>query len=177
MYEELITVDWFTVVATLVNTLILFLVLKHFLYQPVKKMLKAREDEVRGTYEAAEQAKSEADRLKAEYDEQMSTAKEQAGELLRSAARKAQGHADEILSEAQQKAEERMRRAERQIEVEKRKAVNEARDQIADLALTAAEQIVLEELDSAKNEKLVNDFLDNLRLSEDTPDLSEKKKK
>ena len=60
MNEALITVDWFTVGATLINTLILFLILKHFLYQPVKKMLKAREEEVRAALEAAGLAVEEA---------------------------------------------------------------------------------------------------------------------
>jgi len=165
MYEELITVDWFTIAATLINTLILFLVLKHFLYLPVKKMLKAREDEVKKTYEDADSAKSQAEELKAAYDKRLSGVREEAGEILRDASRKAQAHADEILSDAQTKAEERMRRAEQQIQVEKRKAVTEAKDELAELAISAAERIMRKELDKEENEKLVGDFLDSLQLS------------
>ena len=174
MNEALITVDWFTVGATLINTLILFLILKHFLYQPVKKMLKAREEEVRATYDAADQDRAQAQELKQEYESLMATAKEQAGELIRSATLTALCHASEIHSDAQKKAEDRLQRAGEQIETERRKAVSEARDAIAGLAISAAEQVVREELNAARNEKLVNQFLDQLELPE-TPDLSAKR--
>ena len=176
MYEALIDINWFTIAATLLNTLILFLILKHFLYQPVKKILQDREDEVKATYAHADEEKAEAQRLRSEYERQMATVREQAGEIMKSAAQKAQANAGEILADAQKKAEERTARADQQIEAEKRKALSEARDEIAGLALAAAEQVVKQELDPAKNEKLIEDFLNRMGEPE-TPDLSAGKRK
>ena len=64
------------------NTLITFLIIKKFLYKPVRKMLAARSEEVQSMYATAEKAQSEAEQMRSEYTERLSKAKEEAAETV-----------------------------------------------------------------------------------------------
>ena len=158
-YTGFFGIQFWTLLFTWANLLILFLVMKKFLYKPVKKMLEARKNEVEETYRTAEEAKSNALDLKQEYEEHLKNAKEEAGELLRSATQKAQLRSEEIMAEAQQKSAGMLKRAEEQIAHEKKQAVNEIRNEISDMAIMAAEKVVAKELDKADHERLIEEFI------------------
>ena len=68
-YTPFLTIDPVTMIATLLNTLILFLVLKHFLFKPVNKILDERKEKVEKTYKEADDKLTEASRLETEYTE------------------------------------------------------------------------------------------------------------
>lgn len=159
-YNELVYINW-TLIAQLLNFVILFFILKHFLYKPIKKMLDSREQEVKKAYDDAQTATDEASKLKASYEEKLASAKEEAQDIIKTATAKAQGRSDEILSDAQQKAASMKQKAEEQIELEKKKALKEIKDDIAELAISAAKQVVGHELEAQGHEQLVEDFIEN----------------
>ena len=61
---DVISVNLWQILISLCNLVIIFLVVKHFLYQPVRKMLKKRQETLDGEYAAAalsmQQAEAEA---------------------------------------------------------------------------------------------------------------------
>lgn len=59
--------DWSTFLLEMVNFLILIWILKRFLYAPVKTAIEARRQRVEGVLTEAQAARSEAERLRAEY--------------------------------------------------------------------------------------------------------------
>ena len=61
-------IDWFTVVAEVVNFLILMWLLQHFLYQPVLDAIDAREQRIANQMQAAEQAQANAAAERNEYE-------------------------------------------------------------------------------------------------------------
>lgn len=160
VYKPLMEIDW-SLPFIIGNTIILFLVLKHFFYDKVKAVLNAREDEIQQIYDAANNANETAQSLKQNYETQIATVKEQSAEIIKTATQKAQSRNDDILQTAQQKAAAILLRAEDQIEIEKRKAVNEIKNDMADLAILAAKQVLKKEMNIADNEKLINDFIEN----------------
>ena len=113
------------IIVTICNTLITFLVIKKFLFKPVRKMMAAREEEVQTMYTAAEKAQTEAEQLRSEYTERLSKAKEEAAEIVGSATRRATVRSEEILKESSQQAAAMMKKAESTIEQERKKAMNE----------------------------------------------------
>ena len=78
VYEAFVSINWWSILVTMCNTLITFLIIKKLLFKPVKSMLAAREQEVQAMYGAAEQAQSEAESLRQEYTERLSQAKAEA---------------------------------------------------------------------------------------------------
>ncbi len=158
---EFITIDPTTIVAQLLNLLILFLIIRYFLFKPVKKILDDRKAEVESAYEQAEKARADAQRLEEEYEGKMAQAKSEAAEIMKSATKRAALRSEEILHDAQTQAGNLLEKANAQIDSEKKKAVNEAKDQIASIALLAATKVVGRDMTAADHEKLIEDFIDS----------------
>ena len=64
LYEAFVSIGWWEILVTMCNTLITFLIIKKFLYKPVRKMLAARSEEVQSMYSNAEKAQSEAEQMR-----------------------------------------------------------------------------------------------------------------
>ena len=94
---EFLSIDLTTIIATLLNTLILFLVLKHFLFDKVNKVIEDRKNDVKETYRQADEAKENAEKLEAEYTSRLEGAKEESAQIIQTATRKAQQRSDEIM--------------------------------------------------------------------------------
>ena len=156
---EFLSIDLTTIIATLLNTLILFLVLKHFLFDKVNKVIEDRKNDVKETYRQAEEAKENAEKLEAEYTSRLEGAKE---ESAQTATRKAQQRSDEIISEARTEAKGLVDNASREIEREKKIAVNQIKNEITDIAFSAAAAVVEKDMTGEDNERLIEKFIDNV---------------
>lgn len=159
---DFLSVNLTTIIGTWLNFMILFFVLKHFLFDKINKVIESRKQEVADTYKKADDAKEEADKLRAEYDSRISTAKDESAEIIRSATKKAQQRSDEIIGEARSEARNMVDNASAEIEKEKKIAVNQIKDDIADIAISAATAVVEKDMSSKDNEKLVEEFIDSV---------------
>jgi F-type H+-transporting ATPase subunit b len=159
---DFMSIDLTTIIATLLNTLILFLILKHFLFDKVNKVIDDRQKEIQDSYDRADEAEKNAQKLEADYNEKIGQAKEESAEIIRDATRKAQVRADEIIDEARVEARGIRTNAENEIEREKKIAVNAIKDEISQIAFSAAAAVVEKDLTSEDNEKLIEKFIDNV---------------
>ena len=156
---EFLSIDLTTIIATLLNTLILFLVLKHFL---LNKVIEDRKNDVKETYRQADEAKENAEKLEAEYTSRLEGAKEESAQIIQTATRKAQQRSDEIISEARTEAKGLVDNASREIEREKKIAVNQIKNEITDIAFSAAAAVVEKDMTGEDNERLIEKFIDNV---------------
>ena len=158
-YTTFLTIDPVTLIATLLNTLILFLVLKHFLFKPVNKILDERKEKVEKTYKVADDKLTEASRLETEYTEKLANAKAESAEIVKNATKRAQLRSDEIIAEAKTEASGLIVKANADIEKEKKRAVNQIKDEISDIALMVAEKVVEKEISPKDHERLIENFI------------------
>ncbi len=156
-----LSIDW-TIVFMLLNTLILFLLMKKFFFGPVKAMIDARENEVQGIYDEANKAKESAEAMKENYDESMKNAKAEAAEIVSDAQKRAVQRADEIIKEAQERSTNMMKRADEEIVREKKRAMNELKGEISDIAMQIASKVVEKDIDAKDHEKLILGFIDGV---------------
>ncbi|MCM1023186.1 MAG: F0F1 ATP synthase subunit B [Prevotella sp.] len=159
---DFFSIDLTTIVGSILNTLILFLVLKHFLFDKVNAVLESRRNEVAKTYEDADSALANAKQLETEYTEKLSAAKEESAEIVKNATKKAQTRSDEIISGAKEEARGIMDKAEADIEKEKKRAVNQIKDEISDIAMSIASQVVSKEIDKNAHKQLIESFIDEI---------------
>jgi F-type H+-transporting ATPase subunit b len=159
---EFFSIDLTSIIGTLINTLLLFLVLKHFLFDKINAVLESRKNEVAQTYEDADTALKNAKELETEYTEKLKGAKEESAEIIRSATQKAQTRSDEIIGEAKTEAHGIIVKANSDIEKEKKRAVNQIKDEISDIAVSIAEKVVSKEIDPKTHEKLIESFIDGI---------------
>ena len=154
----LVTIDPGTIVFTLINTLIIFILFKVFLFKPVGKILDKRNEMAAAEIAEAKRAKESAAKTEQEYIEKLT----KAADIMKQATLRAQKREDEIVNEANQKAAEIKARAEENIERDKQRAVNDIKDEISDIVIMAASKVVEKEISAKDNEAIIADFLQNV---------------
>lgn len=155
-------VNVWTALFTLANTIVLFLVMKKFLFVPVLNMIQSRQQEIDQLYEDARKAKQDATALESEYRQKLSAAKDTSERLVKEAVARGQSREEEILRQANMEAAAIMDKANADIAREKKKAINDAKNEISDLAMAIAGKVVGRELTAADQGKLVERFIDEL---------------
>ena len=136
--QDLVTIDPWTLIAQLLNLFIQVMLIKKFLFKPVKEVLAKRKAAADAEIADATKAKEEAESLKSEYEENMKQARDKANDILNTAQKSATQQSEEIIREANAQAVSIKSKAERDIEQERRKAVNEIKDEIGDMAMEIA---------------------------------------
>ncbi len=160
--QGFISFDVWTALFILINTVTMFLVLKHFLFQPVLKLIKERQDEIDDMYAKADEAQAKASALEQEYREKLSVATETGERIVKEAMARGQSREEEIIRQANLEAAAIMDKAATDIAQEKKKAINDAKDEISGMAMAIAEKVVGRELQAADQEKLFDEFLNEL---------------
>ncbi len=161
-FMQLVSLAPWTLVAQWCNLLILMCLVKKFLFKPVLNILQQRQDEVDKIYADANKAKDEAKTLRADYENRLASAKEEAGEIVKTATAQAQRKSIEMVDEAQAKVNAMMARAEAEIAQERKKAINEIKDEISGMAVDIASKVVEREISAKDHEKLIEDFIKNV---------------
>ena len=162
MVESFLGVNPWTALFILLNTLTVFFVAKHFLFGPVMKMIEDRQKEIDDLYADAGSAKENAVALEAEYKEKLSVAAETSERIVKEAIIRGQTREEEIIRQANAEAAAIMDKAAASIAQEKKKAINDAKDEISGIAIAIAEKVVAREIQSADQQKLVDDFINGL---------------
>ena len=158
---EFISIDAWTIIFQICNLLILFVLVKKFLWKRVMAVLDARQKELDGIYDAAGKDRDEAAQMKQTYTERMSGAREEADRLVRNAVDTAQNRGDAIVKEAQAEAAHMKQKAESEIEQEKRKAYSELMGEISGMAADIAGRMVEREINAEDHRELVEEFIRN----------------
>ena len=156
---DLVSIVPWEIITQLINLLLLFLLLKHFLFKPVQNILNARQAEIDKSYADAETAQTRAEELRDEYEKRISDAKAEAADIAKAASRKAQAHYDEVVGTAKADAARLREKAEAQIEQEKKKAMNELKDEISGIAVDIASKVVEREIDEKDHEELISECI------------------
>lgn len=160
--EGFISFNAWTALFTLLNTITLFLVLRHFLFKPVMKMIKDRQEEIDTMYREANEAKSSANALEAEYQQKLSVAADTSERIVKEAVDRGRQREDEIIRQANADASAIRSKAAADIAQEKKKALNDAKDEISGMAIAIAEKVVGRQINEADQDKLVDEFIDQL---------------
>jgi len=161
-FEAFIGVNFWTALFTLLNTLTIFFVARHFLFRPVMKIIKDRQKEIDGMYSDADTAKGEANAMRKEYQQKLADAQATSDRIVKEAVARGQSRQEEIIRQAQQEASAIMDKASADIELERKKAINDAKNEISGIAIAIAGKVVGRELNEKDQAALVDHFIDEL---------------
>ena len=126
---------------TLVNLLILFLLLRKFLFRPVLKILDARSQTVADTLAEAESRQEDAKQLQAQYESRLQQADSEALAIVQEARKQAEALYAQRSNEAQEQAQRLLEQAQRQIEAEREQMMQSLRQEVAMLAIAVAAKV------------------------------------
>ncbi len=164
----MISFNIWSLVFTIVNLIVLFLLLRKFLINPVNKVIQEREEMIHNTISSANQTKEEAMQLKKEYETTISGVEAECEDIREKSRQEAKNEYTRIMNEADLKSNRMIKDAEKSIEMEREKALSDMESQIADLALAAAARIIGDSSDDDKNQALYDEFLKKAGETHDT---------
>ncbi len=158
----LLNVDEGLIIWTIITFILLLLVLKAVAWKPLLAMLDERERRIRESLNQAEKAREEAQNAADENRRAMEHAQAEARQTISEGREAAERAAAEVRARAADEAQQMLQQARRTIRQEKEQAIQELRTHAAGLAIDAAGKVLNENLDNARNRKLVDEFIDSI---------------
>lgn len=140
-------------------TIILFIVVRFFLWKPITNILEKRREAMDSALEQAKNSKESAKLLEEELATELANAKASVRDILAKAEKDGNMRRELIISEAKQEAKNRLENLELELEQEKNSMQKQIRQEIVDIAFTAAEKIVAKEIDQDKYMDVVDEIL------------------
>ena len=162
LYQALITLDGWTFLAQICNLMIQLVIFKKLLLNPVKKVIAERKAKADSQIADAQKLRTEAEAMKAEYEQNLQNARNEANQIVASAQKTAAARSEELLGEARAQAAALKQKAEADIAQERKKAVNEAKDEIGGMAMEIASTVVEREIKEADHKDLIDEFIKNV---------------
>ena len=148
--------------ASLANLVIIFLLVKKFLYKPVKKMLETRQNAIQSDYDAAQDAKNQALADKDAYEEKLRGAKAEADDVIKSAVNVASQREKEIIAEAKVRADGIVRQAENDAVLERKKAEDGIKKEIVEVSSLLTEKMLGREVSAADHQNFIDSFIESI---------------
>ena len=162
LYQALITLDGWTFLAQICNLMIQLVIFKKLLLNPVKKVIAERKAKADSQIADAEKLRTEAEAMKAEYEQNLQNARTEANQIVAAAQKTAAARSEELLGEARAQAAALKQKAEADIAQARKKAVNEVKDEIGGMAMEIASKVVEREIKEADHQDLIDEFIKNV---------------
>jgi F-type H+-transporting ATPase subunit b len=149
-------------VVNIIGFILLYWLLRKFLWGPFTKLLDDRRDEIQGAYDGIEKKEADISALKAEYEDHLAKIQEEAHQKLQEAIREGQNLAKKIEEDARVKADGIVQKGHDEVAAEFAKAKVELRDFIIETSVKAAEKVVKETLDETKHRRIIEDYIEEI---------------
>ena len=137
----------------------LFLALSYLLFNPVRKMLKDRQEKIATDIDTALADKKDAAALKAEYEAKLKNIDKEAEQILSDARKKAMQRENEIIADARAEAARIMENAKSEAELEKKRVKDEVKQEIISVAALMSEKIIAASVDEQTQNALFEQTL------------------
>lgn len=149
-----------TLLAQVVNVVILLVVLYFVAYKPVMRMLDERSRRIKDSMEQADAIKEQAARTEEEVKRQLAAASKEGQERIDKSVKAGEEIREKARQSARQEAEALVARARDEIKRERDEAISELRKEVADLTIAAAEKVIDRSLDKKAHRDLIDKVLE-----------------
>ncbi len=154
----MLTLNW-NVFWIIFNVLILFVLLRIFLFKPVLGMIEKRQNLIQSQLDDAADKNKEADELKSRYEESLKNAKEESFQIVSDAKERAKVQYAHIIDKANDDAAQIVAQAGKTAEADREQMMRGAQSELAEVALAAASKILGSSVDADANRAMLDQFL------------------
>lgn len=151
-----------------VGFLAVFFILAKFAFPAMKKGMDARTERIRQDLQSAEDQRTEAERVRRDYETRLNEARAEATRIIEEARQTADQVQRDREAELQTELAEMRGRAQSDIAASKAQATEELRGDLAQLAIGAAEAVVQQSLNTKTHKQLVEDYIDRVAAGSQT---------
>ena len=163
--EQGLPLDLGKTVAVIGVFLILFPVINSFFIAPLRDAIENRNHQLEETFSAAEELRAEMKKMKSDYETRLTETEAEARFQIQNQIKEAQNLRQQLVAEASERADAMVRQAQLEIDQEKAHAIATIRTHVVDLSLAAAEKVIGENMDNAKNRRLITEFIDTVEVA------------
>ena len=149
-----------TLLAQIINFLILFGLLYLVAYKPILRMFDERSRRIKESIEETESIKEQAARAEEEAKKRIESASKEGQEVVARAARTGEEVKLKARQEAKPEAEALIAKARLEIQRERGESIDELRKELTDLTIVAAEKVIERELDKEAHRQLIDKVLE-----------------
>jgi F-type H+-transporting ATPase subunit b len=154
-----LSIDLPTIVATIINFILLLLILKFFFIKPVNKVMDDRKNGINTSIKNAKDNEEKAEISRKEKEQLLHDSRSKGREIVEEYKVKAENISQEIIDDAKKESTIIIERTRVEIEREKQKAESEIKKQVIDLSLILSEKALEKHIDEAEHRKLIEDFI------------------
>lgn len=144
---------------TVVNVLVLFLLLRKFLYKPVMNIIEQRQKQVDDTLAAAETSKTEAKTALVAAQDKLRNVDAEAAQRREAYEKQAEKEKEQLLADAQHQADAILAEGKAAAEAERQHKLREADAQTTALARAMCEKLLERNLTQQDDARMLDDLL------------------
>ncbi len=137
----------------------LFFIMSYFLFNPVRKFLKDRQDKISNDISTAQDDKEAAAALKAEYEAKLKDVDKEAEAILSEARQKALRNQAKIIEDGKAEANRIVMRAQKEALLEKKHAMDDMKQEMITIASLMAQKVVAASIDTTVQDELVDETI------------------
>lgn len=163
----MLNVNLWNILWTVINLLILYFIIKKFLFGRVDEILEKRQQEVEEASKAADQMIEEAKKAKAEYEQKIELADEEKEQILADIKKQGYDEYERIVGDARKKGEQIITEARHNAEVENERAKEVYAAQLADMVVGAASKIAATKHSTENDRELYDKFINEAGANND----------
>lgn len=156
------------VLFTIINILILYWILKKFLFRPVTQVMEKRKQLIEQDFSAAREKEAQADALKQQYEGKLNHADEEARMMMEQTRQAAKAERSRILQEADCEAKAALEKNRRMLEKERKEMLSSVQDDVAKLAIEAAGRILGQKDPADTDSRMYSLFLNETDVNSDS---------
>ena len=158
----MLNINFWNIAFTIINILVLYLFLKHFLMTPVMAILEERKQMADSQIADATKAKEEAKTMRDQYEASISNAKDEARQIISDAQKSATERGEAIVADAKKEAVAIKEKASADIAKERTAAFQQMKSEIGDIAVSIAGKVIEKEVKEADHQKLIDEFISDV---------------
>ena len=147
------------IAAQIITFLILLFLMKRFAWKPFLKVLDDRRERIASEFKKIDEAKSEAEKVRAEYETRLSAIEAEARARIQAAVEEGKRAAEAIREGAREEGEKILAKAQESIKAEVVKAEEALKDRIVNLTVDIAAKVVQERLTVDDDKAIVETFI------------------
>jgi F-type H+-transporting ATPase subunit b len=163
--NPLISVTPGLMIWTIVCFLIALWVLKRYAFGPIQKLIDDRQQSIRTSIEAADEARDQAEKLLEDHRKLIGEARSQAESILAEARRTRESMETRMREETEAERQRRLEETRKEIAAETARALEQIRSEVADLTIEATSRVVGRALDDERDQALIEEAIAGLDFS------------
>ena len=163
--NPLISVTPGLMIWTIVCFLIALWVLKRYAFGPIQKLIDDRQQSIRNSIEAADEAREQAEKLLEDHRKLIGEARSQAEAILAEARRTRESMETRMREETEAERQRRLEETRKEIAAETARALEQIRSEVAELTVEATSRVVGRTLDEKRDQELIEEAIAGLDFS------------